>query len=169
MDCQRYEHALEDDDDDVSWTYENGQDLLRFLFMDDTCRREASIPMTAVSSELSTRLPTPASDVIASASHPTTGGVDSFAAGVLTQLGIPAHMANHNDHGLHVVYEKYKAYLEACHEYERKVADWSWTGGKLTGVDLIQLLISKLFWHSHYKPLFCKVPNHMDMMKWLEG
>ena len=31
----RYEHALEndDDDDDVSWTYENGQDVLRFLLV----------------------------------------------------------------------------------------------------------------------------------------
>jgi len=28
----RYEHALEDDDD-VSWTYENGHDVLRFLLV----------------------------------------------------------------------------------------------------------------------------------------
>ena len=28
----RYEHALENDDE-VSWTYENGQDVLRFLLV----------------------------------------------------------------------------------------------------------------------------------------
>ena len=43
------------------------------------------------------------------------------------------------------------------------------TGCKLTGTDLIQLFISKSFWHSHYKPLFLKVSNHPDMAKWLEG
>ena len=77
---------------------------------------------TAISSGLSTRLPTPASDVAAMASiiHPTTAGVDSFAAGILSQLGISAHMGDHNDCGLHVAYEKYKAYLEACRVYERK-------------------------------------------------
>ena len=28
----RYEHAIENDDE-VSWTYENGQDVLRFLLV----------------------------------------------------------------------------------------------------------------------------------------
>ena len=31
----RYEHALEDDDD-VSWTFENGNDVLRFLLVSFT-------------------------------------------------------------------------------------------------------------------------------------
>ena len=166
----RYDHALENDDD-VSWTYENGQDVLRFLIIDDAHRREPSIPVTAISSGLSTRLPTPASDVAAMASiiHPTTAGVDSFAAGILSKLGISAHMADRNDRGFPVAYEIYKAYLEACHVYERKVADGSWSGGKLTRADLIQLFVFKSFWHSHYKPLFSKLSNHTDMVKWLEG
>ena len=69
--------------------------------------------------------------------HPTPSGEDSFAAGILSQLGISAHMADHDDWGLYIAYEKYKAYLEACHVYERKVADGVWTGNKLTGTDLI--------------------------------
>jgi len=44
---------------------------------------------------------------------------------------------------LYVAYEKYKTHLETCQTYERKVADGSWTGSKLTAVDLIQLFISK--------------------------
>jgi hypothetical protein len=77
-------------------------------------------------------------------------------------------MADRDDRGLHVAYEKYKAYLEACRVYEGKVADGSWTGRKLTGVDLIQLFVSKSYWHSHVKPLFSKVQNHPEMIKWLE-
>ena len=86
------------------------------ILIDDAHRREPSIPVTAISSGLSTCLPTPSSDVAAVASiiHPTTAGVDSFAAGILSQLGISAHMADRNDCGLHVAYEKYKAYVEAC-------------------------------------------------------
>lgn len=141
--------------------------------MDDERRREPSVPVTAISSALSsgfsTRQPTPGSDITASITHPTPAGGESFAAGILSQLGLPAHMADRNDRGLHVAYEKYKAYLEACRVYERKVAEGNWTGGKLTGADLIQLFVSKSFWHSHYKPLFSKVSNHPDMIKWLEG
>ena len=73
------------------------------------------------------------------------------------------------DWSLHVAYEKYKAYLEACQVYERKLADGSWIGRKLTVMDLIQLFVSKSFWHSHYKPLFSKVSSYPDMVKWLEG
>ena len=49
------------------------------------------------------------------------------------------------------------------------MADGSWTGEKLTAVDLIQLFVSKSFWHSHYKPLFSKVSHSPDMVAWLEG
>ena len=137
--------------------------------MDDEQHRQPSVPVTAISSGLSTRPPTPGgSDITASIAHPTPAGVESFAAGILSQLGLLSHMADHNDRGLHVAYEKYKTYLEACRVYERKVADGTWTGGKLTGSDLIQLFVSKSFWHSHYKPLFSKVSNHPDMTKWLE-
>jgi uncharacterized protein YdcH (DUF465 family) len=141
--------------------------------MDDERRREPSIPVTAISSTsgFSTRLSTPAlgSDIPVPITHPTSSGADSFAAGILSKLGIPTHMADRNERGLHVAYEKYKAYLDACRAYEREVADGTWTGHKLTGADLIQLFVSKSFWHSHYKPLFSKVSDHPDMLKWLEG
>ena len=35
-------------------------------------------------------------------------------------------------------------------------------------MDLIQLFVSKSFWHLHYKPLFSKVSNSPDMVAWLE-
>ena len=65
--------------------------------------------------------PTPAgTDIPTSVTRPTPSGEDSFAAGILSQLGISVHMADHNDRGLHVAYEKYKAYLNACGIYEVK-------------------------------------------------
>src|ERR1700679_888711 len=141
--------------------------------MDDEHRREPSIPVTAISSTsgFSTRFSTPAlgSDIPVPITRSTTSGDDSFAAGILSQLGIPIHMADRHDRGLHVAYKKYKAYLEACRVYDGKVADGSWTGGKLTGSDLKQLFVSKSYWHSHYQPNFSKVSNHPDMIKWLEG
>ena len=113
--------------------------------MDDECRHEPSIPVTAISSTsgfstcVSTCVSTPAlgSDIPVPINRPTTSGDDSFAAGILSQLDIPTHMADRNDQGLHVAYKKDKAYLEACHVYERKVADGSWTASKLTRSDLI--------------------------------
>ena len=75
---------------------------------------DPSVPATGLTSEFSTCPPTPASEVPALGAHHPPAGADSFAARILSQLGIPAHMADRSDHGLHVAYEKYKAYLDAC-------------------------------------------------------
>ena len=69
--------------------------------MDDEHRCEPSIPITAISSTsgFSTCLSTPAlgSDIPVPVTHPAPSGKDSFAAGILSQLGIPTHMADCND------------------------------------------------------------------------
>ena len=49
------------------------------------------------------------------------------------------------------------------------VADKSWVGDRLTGADLIQLFISKSFFHSHYKKLFSKVSAYPAIVEWLEN
>jgi hypothetical protein len=143
-----------------------------YVQVDDERRhREPSVPTTIISSRsgFSTRLSTPATGSDIPVVHSAPSGTDSFAAGILSQLGIPIHMADRNDRGLLVAYEKYKAYLNACRAYQAKVADGSWVGGKLSGAELIQLFVSKSFWHSHYKPLFSKVSDYPDMQNWLEG
>jgi len=40
---------------------------------------------------------------------------------------------------------------------------------KLTAVDLIELFVSKSFWHSHFKPVFSKVSDYLLMVEWLEN
>jgi len=49
------------------------------------------------------------------------------------------------------------------------MANKSWVGDRLTGVDIIQLFVSKSFFYSHYKKFFSKVPNHPDIVEWLEN
>lgn len=84
-------------------------------------------------------------------------------------LHIPAHLADCADRGLHIAYVKYKAHLEACQTYEKMIADGTWVGKKLTLVDLIELFVSKSYWHSHFKPNFSKVSNYPVMVEWLEN
>jgi hypothetical protein len=88
---------------------------------------------------------------------------------ILGLLHIPTHLADRADRGLRVAYEKYKAHLEACQTYEKMIADGTWAGKKLTSVDLIELFVSKSYWHLHFKPTFSKVSNYPLMMEWLEN
>ena len=67
----------------------------------------------------------------------------------MTLLGIPSYLADCSDHGLQTFYRKYKAHLEACHTYDELVSDGMWVGDKLTAVELVELFVSKSFWHSH--------------------
>ena len=48
------------------------------------------------------------------------------------------------------------------------VGDGSWVGDKVTAVELIELFVSKSFWHSHVKKYFSQVSNHPLMVDWLE-
>ena len=100
---------------------------------------------------------------------PAEPGATSFKKGILLQLGISPELAERTDGGLRHAYEKYVAYLEACKTYGKMIADKSWVGEKLTGVDLIQLFVSKSYFHSHYRKFFSKVSNYPDLADWLEG
>jgi hypothetical protein len=84
-------------------------------------------------------------------------------------LHIPVHLADRTNQSLHLGYQKYKAYLEATQTYQRMAADGAWSRKKLTAVDLIELFVSKSFWHSHLKPTFSKVANYPLMVQWLEN
>ena len=177
-----YDHALEDDDEDVSWTYENGNDVLRFLLVSFPWYVSLNLiwmlyrwMMSIVVNHRSLLLSYLQLFLLVCLLRQVILLIPPLLVWIHLLQGfypslafLPIWRIVMID-GLHVAYEKYKAYLDACRTYERKVADGSWSGGKLTGSDLIQLFVSKSFWHSHYKPLFSKVSNHPDMVKWLEG
>jgi hypothetical protein len=99
---------------------------------------------------------------------PADPGLNAFKKDILIQLGISPQLTD-KDRGLRHAYEKYRAYLQACKTYDEKIANKTWVGSKLTGADLIQLFISKSYFHSHYKKYFSKISHYPDMMDWLEG
>ena len=88
---------------------------------------------------------------------------------ILTLLGLPVHLCDRTDHSLHTAYQKYKGHIEASQTHERMVSDGTWAGRKLTAVDLIELFVSKSFWHSHIKKYFSNVSNYPMLVEWLEN
>jgi hypothetical protein len=100
---------------------------------------------------------------------PGDPGLNSFKMDILIQLGVAPDLSDRCDGGLHQAYEKYKAYLQACKTYGEMISNKTWVGDKLTGADLIQLFISKSYFHSHYKKFFSKVSNYPELVDWLEG
>jgi hypothetical protein len=96
-------------------------------------------------------------------------GLNSFKKQILIQLGVDPNLVDRTDGGLRQAYAKYKAYLQACQTYSEMISNKSWVGDTLNGADLIQLFVSKSFFHSHYKKNFSKVSNHPDLVDWLEG
>ena len=47
-------------------------------------------------------------------------------------------------------------------------ADKSWIGKKPSKMELVEIFVSKSFFHSHYKRLFSKVVEYPDIVEWLE-
>jgi hypothetical protein len=149
----RYETALEDNDD-ILWTF----DELNTLHLLTSTQAASSLPSCSSSHF---------SHMSATKSSFASGTKEKEA--ILTILGIPSHLCNHSDHSPQISYKKYKAYLEACHTYDQLVSDGSWLGNKLTAVNLVELFVSKSFWHSHVKKYCSQVSNHPLMVEWLKS
>jgi hypothetical protein len=87
---------------------------------------------------------------------------------MISLLGIPTYLTGSGDVSLPIAYQKYKAFLAASQTCNQMVRDNSWTIKKPTRVDLIEIFVSKSYFHSHYKSHFSKVADHPDMVAWLE-
>ena len=74
-----------------------------------------------------------------------TPGFDSGKEEILSQLGIPSHLADCTDCGLVVAYQKYKAQLQASQTYERMLADGSWLETSYLLLILFSFLCLSLF------------------------
>jgi hypothetical protein len=98
----------------------------------------------------------------------STSAVDPKSQ-LIDLLGIPGHLAGPGDVALPVAYQKYKAFLVACQTLDNKVTNKSWPIKRPTQSELIDLFVSKSFYHSHYRPLFPKVVDYPEMKAWLEG
>lgn len=83
-------------------------------------------------------------------------------------LNIPAHLAGSGDVSLPVAYQKYKAFLVACQTLNDMVNNKTWPIKRPTQSELIELFVSKSFFHSHYRRYFSKVADYPEMISWLE-
>ena len=92
-----------------------------------------------------------------------------------TILGIPPHLIRgtgkdgEHDGELCRSYLKYQVALQAVATLARKVKDGDWQGKKPAELEVVDLVISRSIWYSHYKRLFPKVSqNYPDMLEWLK-
>lgn len=92
-----------------------------------------------------------------------------------TLLKIPSHLIRNNtsspdrDGELCISYHKYQIALQAVSSLARMAKDGEWPGKKPSELDVIDLVISKSMWYSHYKRLFPRVAQkYPDMLEWLK-
>jgi hypothetical protein len=111
----------------------------------------------------------PAASVTSAVSVTPAATTTPFKEQLMTLLGIPLHLSNRSDRNLCVIYETYKAHLQASQTLRRMVSEGTWPGKKPSATDLIELFTSKSMWFSHYKPALSKVSDYPEMVKWLEN
>jgi len=85
-------------------------------------------------------------------------------------LNVPTHLVGSGkDAPLHLAYEKYCAFLAASQSYDKMVVAGTWMMKKLMKADLMELVISKSFYFSHYCPCFSKLSEYPNMVAWLKN
>ena len=93
---------------------------------------------------------------------------DSFQSQLLTLLGIDSNLTGSGEVSLPVAYQKYMAFLTAFQTLQNMVSNNTWMIKWPTKSDLIELFVSKSFFHSHYQHYFPKVAGYPEMVAWLE-
>ena len=76
--------------------------------------------------------------------------VDPFKSQLIDLLNVPAHLTGSGDVPLQVAYQKYKAFLVACLTFDSIVAGRTCTIKRPSQMDLIELFVSRSYFHSHY-------------------
>jgi hypothetical protein len=98
----------------------------------------------------------------------STSAVDTKSQ-LIDLLGIPSHLTGSGDVTLPLAYQKYKAFLVARQTLDDMVANALWPIKQPSQTELIELFVSKSFFHSHYRRHFPNVSDYPEMMAWLEG
>jgi hypothetical protein len=102
--------------------------------------------------------------------QPSSSTQDESRSQIVALLQIPAPLlVCPTNVDLRLAYAKYQGYLKANAKMYQMVANGSWTMKTLTGVELIEVFVSKSVWHSSYSKLFPKVKNFALLQKWLEN
>jgi hypothetical protein len=153
----RFRDALEDDEE-VSWVTANGQLTL------------------AVCAEGKDSFATPSSFAAPSIPHvPVSKAIgqqgDLSKNELIALLNIPEHLAKPiKSAGLRVNFAKYKACLQAQDTLGQKIRDGSWPEGvkKPTSTIIIELFVSRSYWHTYMTPAFHDISHYPLLKEWLE-
>ena len=107
-------------------------------------------------------------DAVPSPAAPLASAVDPKAQ-LIDLLGIEARLTGPGEGSLPLAYEKYKAFLVARQTLKCMVENKTWPIKRPTQTELIELFVSKSYFHSHYAQHFPKVVDYPLMKAWLEG
>jgi hypothetical protein len=152
----RFRDAVEDDEE-VTWANDNGQLVLSVCAEG---KDSFAVPSAAGSAPHA-----PVSEAIGQ-----TGNLSRNE--LIALLNIPEHLAKSiKGAGLRVNFAKYKACLTAQETLDQKIKEGSWPDGvkKPTSAMIIQLFVSKSYWHSYMTPAFQDISHYPLLKEWLEG
>jgi hypothetical protein len=147
----RFKDALEDDEE-VSWVTDNGH--LTLAVCAEGRDSFAAPPPSYV----------PVSQVIGKQG-------DLSKNELIALLNIPEHLSKPiKNAGLRINFSKYRACLQAQDTLNQKIRDGSWPQGvkKPTSTMIIEVFVSRSYWHTYMTPAFHDISHYPLLKEWLE-
>ena len=84
-------------------------------------------------------------------------------------LGIEPELSDRSKKGLKWCYKKYKAFNAAVQTMDQLSSQGKWPLGKKAGhTELVEIFVSKSYWHSHIAKPFSIIARYPQMVAWLE-
>ena len=150
----RFNHAIEEDED-ISWVTDNGQLTL------------------AVCAEGKDILAAPVGQPVHAVplSKAATKQGDLSKNELIAILKVPEHLAQtQKNPGLKLNYAKYKACLIAQDTLRQMIKDGTWPDDikKPSATNVIELFVSKSYWHHYMTPAFHDIAHYPVLQEWLE-
>ncbi|KAM6491148.1 hypothetical protein JOM56_013387 [Amanita muscaria] len=161
-----FQDALEEDEE-ITWTADNGQLCLSLCAEG---RDASAVPTASQSSHAPGIGARVASDAPVSQVAVKSGDLSSSE--LIALLNVPEHLAQSiKNAGLRINYAKYKACLQAQETLSQKIKQGTWPTGikKPTATNIIELFVSRTYWHHYVKPAFHDISHFEPLKQWLES
>ena len=113
----------------------------------------------------------PVASASASSSALSVTHQNPVSARIISLLNIADHLVDRRTSGLRISYAKYLAYIEAQQSLAKLVSGGGWPASqkKPKSKDLIEVFISKSAFFKNYPPHFPRVPDYLDLQRWLKN
>jgi hypothetical protein len=157
----RYNDAVEDDEE-ITWVPGNGQLTLSICAEGKDIFASASVPSSHV-------------PAIGTSGAPESKAViqgEISKKELVALLNIPEQLAQPmKNPGLRLNYAKYKACIMAQDTLRQKIKDNTWPEGvkKPTSTNIIELFVSRSFWHHYMTQAFHDIAHYPLLKDWLEN